>query len=404
MKKNMKKILFFALISLISLSLFSCQQPSSSSSNEESSSIIKGDDELWVESIEIVTGPDKLKYMVDEEAFDPTGMKIKAVWNDGYVEDVNLSKIYYEPYGILTEENTYVTIFYGDASVNLNLDTNFSYELCIIQTPVKTDYIEGEQFDPFGLILGRDIDGNKKEFSKYDISKVEFEKKALVKTDTFVTVSYGTHSINIPIKVLSSSMKIELEDRNYVEMINCKPKNLVTKAEDGTYRYSTTTTKYLTYEEAYAKHSESAKCQMENASGRDFLASIDSSKSTFTVKFTPDFEKANLRIRGASNAVGKYDKTSKPTMSVDMDLTKIMNVEVNGEKITIRSDAILEGITSSEPSHYVWTNWHTVLINEIELKPNEVNTIKFTFATYSGYVHPWGDALGQYDYLLLERI
>ena len=34
---------------------------------------------------------------------------------------------------------------------------------------------------------------------------------------------------------------------------------------------------------------------------------------------------------------------------------------------------------------------------------NEENTIKFTFTTNSSYVHPWGSALGQYDYLLLER-
>ena len=87
-----------------------------------------------------------------------------------------------------------------------------------------------------------------------------------------------------------------------------------------------------------------------------------------------------------------------------MDLTTIMTVEVNGTKITLDSNAKFEGIKSSEPSHYVWTNWHTAFINTITLVPNEVNTIKFTFKKNSNYIHPFGSALGQYDYLLLERI
>lgn len=407
--KNMKKIIYFALTSLISLSLFSCGQPSSSSENNSStdnlsSDIVRDDDELYVEAIEIIQEPDKLKYVANEEKFDPTGMVLKAVWNDGYVEDsVDLTKIYFEPQGVLPEDATSVTIYYGDASTVLSLDTNFTYELCVIQNPVKTDYVENDEFDPSGLILGRNIDGVKKEFSHFDLSKVVFEKKSLTKSDTSVTVSYDNHTVDIPIKVLSLSLKIELEDYSSVTMTNCKPKNLVTMASDGTYRYSTSTIKYDTYEEAYAKHTDSAKCQMENASGRDFLASINSSKSSFTVKFTPDFDTAYLRIRGASNAVGKYDTSSKPTTSKDMDLTKIMTVKVNGTKITIKSDAILKGITSSVPSDYVWTNWYTVLLSEVTLNPGEVNTIEFTFTENSNYIHPWGSALGQYDYILLER-
>ena len=400
----MKRNMIFSLFGLIAVALCACGQPPISNSGPNVNTTSINNDELFVETIEVTKQPTKMKYIVNEEAFDPTGMTVKAVWNDGYIEEsVNLSKIYYEPYGILPEETTYVTIYYGDASTKLTIDTNFVYELCIIQAPVKTDYTEGEYFDPTGLILGRETDGVKKEFAKYNINNVTYEKRPLTKSDTYVTVSYSDHSINVPIKVLSSSLKIELEDRNYVTMTNCKPKNQVTQAEDGTYRYGSKTTVYQTYEDAYNQHTESAKCQMENASNRDFLSDVNSNKSTFTVKFTPDFENANLRIRGASNAVGKYDTTSKPTNSLDMDLTTIMKVEVNGEKITIDSGAIFEGITSSEPSHYVWTNWHTAYINTIKLKVNEENTIKFTFTANSSYVHPWGSALGQYDYLLLER-
>ena len=400
----MKKSKIFVLLSLMAISLCGCGESPVSNSISSNVSIPVQDGELYVESIEIIQQPTKMKYIVNEESFDPTGMVLKAVWNDGYIEEsVNVSKIYYEPYGILPEDTSYVTIYYGDASTKLNIDTNVEYDLCVIQIPVKTDYTEGEYFDPTGLILGRQVDGVKKEFNKFDINDVKYEKKPLTKSDTFVTVSYDSHSINIPIKVLSSSIKIELEDRTYVDMVNCKPKNLVSQASDGTYRYKDGKVVYQTYEEAYAQHTESAKCQMENASNGDFLSEVNNEKSKFTVKVTPDFENANLRIRGASNAVGKYDTSSAPTKSVDMDLTKIMTVKVNGVKITIDSNAIFEGITSSTPSHYVWTNWHTAYINTIKLNANVENTIEFTFTTNSSYIHPWGSALGQYDYLLLER-
>lgn len=404
MKNIYKKI----LITLFSMICISCGHLSSGPdvlSSSSNTSVDRDDDEVWVEKIEVTKQPDKLVYVPNEEMFDSRGMILKATWNDGYVEEnVNSTKYYVEPSGVLPVGTTYVTIFYGDASTKLDISTSGKYELYIIQNPVKTDYTVGEFFDPTGLILGYKAGNTTRPIEAYDINKVSFDKKPLTKQDTFVTVSYEDLTIDINIKVLSPSLKIELEDKTFVTMTNCKPKNQVVLNDDGTYSYGKESTKYANYEDAYAKHTESARCQMENASNRDFLSDVNTIESTFTVTVTPTFAKANLRIRGASNAVGNYDKKSKPTQSSDMDLTRIMNVEVNGQKITIDSGAIFEGIVSAEPSHYVWTNWHTAFINTIELNANEVNTIKFTFNPTSDYVHPWGNALGQYDYLLLEEV
>lgn len=405
----MKKIVFKqTLICLASLTFISCNGTNvtpSSPTSDNNSTIVREDDEVWVEQLEITKKPNKLTYIPNEEAFDSTGMIVKAKWSDGYIEEnVSSTKYYVEPSGILPFGTTFVTVHYGDAFAKLDISTMGEYELCVIQMPVKTDYTVGEYFDPTGLILGYKINNVSKEFADFKIEDISFTKKALTKADTSVTVTYNEHSIDIPIKCFAKTMKIELEDRNYVEMIECKPKNQVKQMDDGTFRYGTSETIYKTYDDAYEKHTESAKCQMENASNKDFLSEVNSGESSFIVKFTPEFAKANLRIRGASNAVGMYDKKSKPTQSLDMDLTKIMNVEVNGEKIIIDSSAIFEGIVSSTPSHYVWTNWHTAFLTNIELNVNEENTIKFTFTTSKDYIHPWGSALGQYDYLLLEEI
>ena len=402
----MKKNLLITMVVLFSTIFVGCSQVNNNTTlpNGNNTSITRDDDEVWVDSIEVTKKPNKLTYVPDEEVFDSTGMILKATWSDGYIEEnVSSTKYYVEPSGIIPEGTTYVTIYYGDASTKLDISTTGTFELYVVQVPVKTDYTVGEFFDPTGLILGYRSGDTTKEIPGFKVEDVTYEKKALTKNDTKVTVSYKNLSVDIAIKVLSPSMKIELEDKNFVTMVGCKPKNQVKQNANGTYSYGSGTKEYATYEEAYDKHTESAKCQMEKASNRDFLSDVNTDKSTFTVTFVPTFASANLRIRGASNAVGKYDTTSKPTQSKSMDLTKIMKVEVNGKTIELDKNAIFEGITSNEPSHYVWTNWHTAFINVITLNPNQTNTIKFSFTPSADYVHPWGSALGQYDYMLLEE-
>lgn len=402
----MKKNLLITMVVLFSTIFVGCSQVNNNPTlpNGNNTSITRDDDEVWVDSIEVTKKPNKLNYVPNEEVFDSTGMILKATWSDGYIEEnVSSTKYYVEPSGIIPEGTTYVTIYYGDASTKLDISTTGTFELYVVQVPVKTDYTVGEFFDPTGLILGYKSGDTTKEIPNFKVEDVTYEKKALTKNDTKVTVSYKNLSVDIAIKVLSPSMKIELEDKNFVTMVGCKPKNQVKQNANGTYSYGSSTKEYATYEEAYDKHTESAKCQMEKASNRDFLSDVNTDKSTFTVTFVPTFSSANLRIRGASNAVGKYDTTSKPTQSKSMDLTKIMIVEVNGKTIELDKNAIFEGITSNEPSHYVWTNWHTAFINVITLNPNQTNTIKFSFTPSSDYVHPWGSALGQYDYMLLEE-
>ena len=64
------------------------------------------------------------------------------------------TKYYVEPSGIIPEGTTYVTIYYGDASTKLDISTTGTFELYVVQVPVKTDYTVGDFFDPTGLILG----------------------------------------------------------------------------------------------------------------------------------------------------------------------------------------------------------------------------------------------------------
>lgn len=410
MKGKKKKIWFSATalcLTLACAATVACAPTSQSSSSPGAGSIVHEQGELYVTGIEIVQQPNRTQYIGGEESFDSTGMVVKATWNDGYVEEnVSSTKYYYEPSGILPEGTTFVTVYYGDASAKVSVSTGATRELYVKQIPIKTDYVVGEQFDPSGLILGYIVNNVKKDFDGYDVSKVTFPRKALQKTDEYVTVEYEGMQVNVPITVRAQSQQVELEDMSVVSYAGgawCKG---VYQTSEGKWRAGKGATDYDTYQAAYDKQTEATKAQLEQASGNNFVAFIDKEGASFTVTIeNATTSKVNLYIRGASNNVGMYmnEGHSKPVQSYDMDLTEVMNLSVNGTAVAIDSRAILPGLDNNNvESHYVWTNWATVFLGEIDLKVGQTNTLKFTFNLLEENAYQWGTAMGQYDYILLE--
>lgn len=73
--------------------------------------------------------------------------------------------------------------------------------LKIIQLPFKITYLEGEEFDPKGLILKVTwSDGIEDEIRSPDF---EFENKPIQKGTTSIRVTYEGVSVDIPIEVVS---------------------------------------------------------------------------------------------------------------------------------------------------------------------------------------------------------
>ncbi len=368
-------------------------------------------DEVYVSEIEITKQPDRLTYVPNEERFDPTGMIVKATWSDGYVEEnVPSTKYYFEPSGILTESDDKITIYYGDASTTLNIQTNLNLDLTIEQMPNKIDYTIGEVFDPTGLVLAYyNPDNNLKIAIKdYDISMVQYDKTPLELSDTAVTVTYEDKQIDIPITVRAESIQIELEDQTKVSYFGgTKPKTeiLYDVETQKYYRANEEDITYDTYQEAYdaiyPHLTEASKAMLEFASGNDFIAYLDSEDRGFNVNV--DIEEAGsykVYLRGASNDLDN----NPPTESYDMNISEKLKMTIDDEEIPISKNAILQGKKENEPNYHLFTNWYTAYLATIDLKEGS-NTL--TFTTF-GDGTPTSDKIswkcyGQYDYILFEK-
>lgn len=426
--KNKKILLLTLPLIFNSLFLVSCQQ-TNVNTGKVSSNSQKDADDVYVTSIEVTTPPIKTNYVPLEEAFDSKGMVVKATWSDGYIEEnVQSNKYYVEPSGLLPIGTDHVTIHYGDASTIVNITTTGEKTLFIKQIPVKTDYIVGDIFDPTGLILGYQVGEDKKDIDNFDVAKVTFEKKALKKTDKFVTITYEKLSINIPINVHNQSLKIELEDNLLVDYSSGKsPKGgdvkpisklNILRNEDGTFNYKDKTfpTYKEVYDEAYSKASPASKIMVKQASEGDFLASIDGVGCSFTVNLkNVQLQKSELYIRGASNWATTLINWM-PYQISDIQLSKFMTVEINGVEHVLDDKLILPGCGDGKKGdHSYWTNWHTLDLGTINLDPKlEINTIKFTVSKDKAldengqcqYIYSNGAnyAFGQYDYIMLEDV
>ena len=411
---KLKKIIATSMLSIFLVGgLFSCNP-----STEEDGNQWGGDggdpvilpDDVYVSNIEITKQPDRLSYVPNEEKFDPTGMILKATWSDGYIEEnVDHSKIYFEPSGILTEKDKEVTIFYGDATTTVQIDTDLNLELSIEQMPNKVEYTIGDTFDPTGLVLGyyNPDTGIKIPIDDYDISKIEYSDDPLTLDDTFITITYEDKTINIPINVRAESIQIELEDHTKVSYFgDARPKSqvLLDKDTNKYYIYNDKETLFDTYKEAfdesYKTMSEASKAMVEYASNNDFVAYLDSENRGFDVKVnveeTGDYK---LYIRGASNDLNN----NPPTESYDMNISEKLKINIGEETIPISENALLPGKTSPQPDFHLFTNWSTAYLATVHLEEGE-NIIKFTTIGAGDHIGnvSWS-CYGQYDYVLLEK-
>ncbi|MGN1106667.1 MAG: bacterial Ig-like domain-containing protein, partial [Huintestinicola sp.] len=160
--------------------------------------------EYALEEIAVKTPPKKTEYF-EGESFDPTGLVLTLTYDNGETADVaysteNASKFKFSPDGELALTDTSVTITYGGktAAQKINVSENTLASIAVSSAPKKTSYIEGESFDPAGLVLTLTYDNGETEnvaYSTENASKFKFSPDGeLALTDTSVTITYGGRS------------------------------------------------------------------------------------------------------------------------------------------------------------------------------------------------------------------
>ena len=155
-----------------------------------------------ITDFKITSYPAKLDYL-QYDVFDPTGLEVKATYNDGVTEVITD----YELVGFSSNPGTYtVSVAYEGwvDSFQINVSARTLTNLVVI-APTKLTYQPGEEFDPTGMSVTACYN-NGQQVQVYDYVMTGFDS-AEPGTKT-ITVSYGG---------LTSAFSISVSERSQIE-------------------------------------------------------------------------------------------------------------------------------------------------------------------------------------------
>lgn len=149
-------------------------------------------------NLSVKTQPSKTAYN-EGESFDAAGLVLHAVYSDSSEEDIT-SGWTIAPSGALAPTDNKVVVSYGGKSVDVNITvTARELQSIVIDTqPTKVNYVEGESFDPAGMVVKANYNvGDPAVITNYTYSP----NGALKLSDDKVVVSYNEKTATVDITV-----------------------------------------------------------------------------------------------------------------------------------------------------------------------------------------------------------
>ncbi|HBK02438.1 MAG TPA: hypothetical protein DDY77_05365, partial [Clostridiales bacterium] len=295
-------------------------------------------DEYYITDVKVKTNPTKQDYVVGDKV-DLKGMTFTVTWNDGYVEETDAS--YAIPYPkTIAIDTTEISVHYDSFTFTIPVGGSVSItSIEITEVPARTVYVEGEYFNPSGMVVSTCLeDGTPyKEVTDYDYSP----KTALTKSVTEITITHGEFSTTLPISVCDG---------------------FVREAEDG---------------EVVGGEIARSGAVAPYASGNAFTRNFQKD-GTLTFKVPVDKAyKVDIVFVGSSGAVKEYNG-GMPLETIDMSANKLFALSVNGKAVTIGDEAIFHGRRAEEATYKLFANWENVKVGEAILGKG-TNVVKFTF-------------------------
>lgn len=302
-----------------------------------------------VESLEIEKAPNKTEYIVGEK-FDPTGMVVKAVYADGEKKEV--TDYTYSPDGALEKKHTKITITWGELKVTQKITVKNDAVSVLIETPpTKTVYMQGETFDPTGMVLSVTYQNGETE-------KVQVKDNATYPTtslkigDTKIIVTYGGIEVEQPIEIA---------------------KGVFIEAENGIINSASG----KAYTDAVGRDEE------HDATGGLYVGDMKANDSITFVFSADKAGKGDIAFRMASQYL-KADSNWTPIWMGDCQFNKICEFYVNGIKYEIPDSAVLPGggEAGGAGDATLWFNWKEVVFEDIEFVAGR-NDIELKFIPHN---------------------
>ena len=379
--------------------------------------------------IEVTKMPDKTVYLAGE-TFDPTGMEVSAVFNDGSKELLVTAPEggplwTYAPQTALVSGTNEITVTSGDYTAKIEVAAKAQTGVKITTPPTTVEYANGMPFDPTGMVVVAVYDDESEQvvtdytiepagglpagttevtvkhngfetkqavtvtseevFSHITVSGVPADEVAIgsplpsvnagsltVTAHYFSgkteTLSSDKYDVTIPTgnAEFGSAVVVTLKDDPSVRAV--APFNVSEKIN--IVSDMVTGSKYYRSDVAWAP----------GAFDNDFVQScINDSVITFEITSASDCN-AVLTLRGASGLVTEYSGNTPKNIG-DMYCAVMFDLEVNGEIVTVSEDAKFTGGEYETASTNNLAKWSDAVLATVKLNAGE-NTVKLVFKAY----------------------
>lgn len=335
-----------------------------------------------VTELKIKTPPTKTNYK-EGQNFDKSGMIIEAKYKNGTTKEITDYKI--ENGNNLKANQTYVTISYGDKTINqaITVTPNALIEIKVTKAPNKTKYIVGQNFDKTGMIVtGIYQDESNQEIVNYTIEN----GTNLKKEQTEVIIKYEGKT---------TKQNITVEEKTIIEIsINTKPtktKYIQNKElldlTGGTInvKYNDNTTEKIDLKSEQVKVSGFDNTKI----GKNTITvTYENKTTTFDVEIVSEgkteeekpknsnFEKTTSNINGLKCYIFPSE-TEKSYTLIDITLNQITKYDVNDKY---------------EYYYYVSSNKNEKnIIDWVKIKENQTSKDKLTFTMDTRNIKNYAD-------------
>jgi hypothetical protein len=202
-----------------------------------------------VNKIEVTTPPTKTAYF-EGDKFDPAGMVVTATYSDKTTANVTGKCTYSTPSGKLSAPSTTVTITYKVSSTKkyttttvVTVSAKLVTGIEVTAPPTNTAYVEGQTFNPAGMIVTATYNsGSKEAITGYTCGPTPLTTTTTAATVTYTT-SYATFTATTPVTVsakaitgISVTKNPDKDTKSYYEGQIFNPAGMIVSAiyNDGT--------------------------------------------------------------------------------------------------------------------------------------------------------------------------
>ena len=306
-----------------------------------------------IKSVATVTPPTNSINYIEGNTFDPTGLKIEVTYDDGRSEEIT-----YDPANTLfkfspaletalTPADTKITVTYGekaeDGSNTLDIPITVAAKqvtsVAIKSAPTKTSYIEGNSFDPTGLVITLTYDNGDTVDVAYNDAPNDFtfDKDVLALGDTTVQITYGGKSVEQEIIVAEKSV--------VSASIKTVPQKTTYKV--GEYIDVTGGTLILTYDNNSTKEIPITAAMLTYDNTKAGKATVTVTYGAFKDTFEVEFEKVTVDPTDPPKPT-EPTKPSKPTEPTAPTKPTTNEPQIKGNDGKMGWDAILGEIDDAK--------------------------------------------------------